>query len=116
MQIAQGWGVPCIGDELHAPRRDRPVVVFNVYARLQRRHQLQGRHVRAASKNMGVRSAVKALKAGPHIAYVKLTIPPGFWLQEIAARVGKLPGLDSRHVRRGDAEQRGALRVRARRA
>ena len=33
------------------------------------------------------------MKAGPHIAYVKLTIPPGFWLKQVAARVGKLPGL-----------------------
>jgi UPF0755 protein len=42
---------------------------------------------------MGVQSAVKAMKAGPHIAYVQLTIPPGFWLKQIAARVAKLPGL-----------------------
>ena len=42
---------------------------------------------------MGVGSAVDALKAGPHIAYVKLTIPPGFWLQQISAHVGRLPGL-----------------------
>jgi UPF0755 protein len=42
---------------------------------------------------MGVNSAVKVMKAGPHIAYVKLTIPPGFWLKQISSRVGHLPGL-----------------------
>ena len=93
VQIARGCGVPCIGDELAHRGVIGPSWVFNVYARLH-----GDSNFKAGSydlrKNMGVGSAVSALKKGPHIAYIPLTIPPGFWLQQISARVGKLPGLN----------------------
>ena len=68
-------------------------------ARVQRLLALQRRQLFQAGtyelhKNMGVRDAVAALKAGPHIDYVKLTIPPGFWLKQIAARVGTAAGAE----------------------
>ena len=94
VQIAKGWGVPKIGDELsHDGVIDSPLV-FNVYARLNGDTKFEA-GTYELRKRMGVRSAVKALKAGPHINYVKLTIPPGFWLSEIAQRVAKLPGRDA---------------------
>ena len=93
VQIARGCGVPCIGDELSHRGVIGPSWVFNVYSRLNGDTNFKA-GTYELRKNMGVSSAVKALKAGPHIAYVKLTIPPGFWLKQIAARVGKLPGLN----------------------
>ncbi len=92
VQIAYGCGVPCIGNELSHQGVIGPSWVFNLYARLNRDASFKA-GTYELRKNMGVSSAVKAMKAGPHIAYVKLTIPPGFWLKQIAARVGKLPGL-----------------------
>ena len=68
-----------------------PSWVFNVYSRLNGDTNFKA-GTYELRKNMGVSSAVKAMKKGPHVAYVKLTIPPGFWLKQIAARVGSLPG------------------------
>lgn len=93
VQIAHGCGVPCIGNELSHRGVIGPAWVFNVYSRLNGDTNFKA-GTYELKKNMGVSSAVKSLKAGPHIAYVKLTIPPGLWLQQITGRVGKLPGLE----------------------
>jgi UPF0755 protein len=92
VQIAHGCGVPCIGDELSHRGVIGPSWVFNVYSRLNGDTNFKA-GTYELRKNMGVSSAVKTLKAGPHVAFVRLTIPPGFWLKQTAARVGKLPGL-----------------------
>jgi UPF0755 protein len=92
VQIARGCGIPCIGDELSHRGVIGPSWVFNVYSRLHGDSNFKA-GTYELKKNMGVSSAVKTLKAGPHIAYIQLTIPPGFWLKQISARVGKLPGL-----------------------
>jgi peptidoglycan lytic transglycosylase G len=93
VQIARGCGIPCIGEELSQRGVIGPSWVFTVYARLHGDSNFKA-GTYELRKNMGVDSAVKALKKGPHIAYVRLTIPPGFWLSQISARVGKLPGLN----------------------
>jgi UPF0755 protein len=93
VQIARGCGIPCIGNELAHRGVIGPSWVFNVYARLHGNSNFRA-GTYELEKNMGVGPAVKALKAGPHIAYIQLTIPPGFWLKQISARVGKLPGLN----------------------
>jgi UPF0755 protein len=93
VQIARGCGIPCIGDELSHRGVIGPSWVFNVYSRLHGDSNFKA-GTYELKKNMGVSSAVKTLKAGPHIAYIQLTIPPGFWLKQISARVGKLPGLN----------------------
>jgi UPF0755 protein len=92
VQIAHGCGVPCIGTELSHRGVIGPSWVFNVYSRLNGDTNFKA-GTYELRKNMGVSSAVKSMKAGPHINYVKLTIPPGFWLKQVAARVGHLPGL-----------------------
>jgi UPF0755 protein len=91
VQIERGWGVPRIGDELAKRGIIGSPIVFSVYARLNGDSKFEA-GTYELRKNMGVRAAVKALKAGPRIDYTKLTIPPGLWLQEIANRVGKTPG------------------------
>jgi UPF0755 protein len=93
VQIAHGCGVPCIGNELTHRGVIGPSWVFNVYSRLNGDANFKA-GTYELRKNMGVSAAVKVLKAGPHVAFVKLTIPPGFWLRQTAARVGRLPGLD----------------------
>lgn len=92
VQIARGCGIPCIGDELAQRGVIGSSLVFTVYARLHGDSNFKA-GTYELHKNMGIDSAVKSLKKGPHIAYVRLTIPPGFWLSQIAARVGKLPGM-----------------------
>jgi UPF0755 protein len=93
IQIAHGCGVPCIGNELAHRGVIGPSWVFNVYSRLNGDANYKA-GTYELRKNMGVSEAVKVLKAGPHVAFVRLTIPPGFWLRQTATRVGHLPGLD----------------------
>jgi UPF0755 protein len=93
VQIARGCGIPCIGDELSRRGVIGASWVFTVYARLHGDSNFKA-GTYELRKNMGIDSAVKALKQGPHIAYVRLTIPPGLWLSQIAARVGNLPGMN----------------------
>jgi UPF0755 protein len=61
-----------------------------VYARLNGDNSFQA-GTYDLHTNLGVKDAVTALKKGPVIDYVKLSVPPGLWIKEIAARVGKLP-------------------------
>lgn len=107
VQIARGCGIPCIGDELSRRGVIGPSWVFTVYARLHGDSNFKA-GTYELRKNMGVDSAVQTLKKGPHIAYVRLTIPPGFWLKQIAARVGKLPGLNVENF--VEATQNNAVR------
>ena len=91
VQIERGWGVPKIADELHNQGLIGNSLVFSVYARLNGDTKFEA-GTYEMKKDMCVRDAVRLLKAGPRIDYAKLTIPPGLWLKEIAARIGKMPG------------------------
>jgi UPF0755 protein len=57
----------------------------------------------------GYGAAVAVLRAGPEVTFSKITIPEGFNLAQIAARVGKLPG---RSAERFLAAAGGAVRSR----
>jgi len=61
-----------------------------VYARLNGDNSFQA-GTYDLHTNLGVKDAVRALKKGPRINYLPLAIPPGLWLSQVAARVGKLP-------------------------
>ena len=100
VQIDRGWGVPRIGKELQKQHIVSSSFVFNVYSRFNGDNSFEA-GTYDLHKNIGVRAAVKALKAGPKIDYVKLTIPPGFWIKQIAARVGTLPSLSARPFLQG---------------
>lgn len=86
--IQRSWGVSDIGRELHREGIIGNSLVFDVYARLNGDTKFQA-GTYELRKHMGVRAAVKALKAGPRIDYAKVTVPPGLWLNEIAHRVAK---------------------------
>ena len=100
LTINRGWGVPRIATELQHEHIVSSSFVFNVYARFNGDNSFQA-GTYELHKNIGVRAAVKALKAGPKIDYVVLTIPPGFWIKQIAARVGALPSLRARPFLQG---------------
>jgi UPF0755 protein len=91
VQIPRGCGVPCIGDELSSKGVISSAFVFSVYSRLNGDSKYEA-GTYELRKHMGVRKAVKTLAAGPRIDYTKLTVPPGLWLKEIAARVAALGG------------------------
>jgi len=93
VQIVKGWSVPRIGDELHKRGLIGSPLVFSVYARLHGDTSFEA-GTYAMRKHMCIRDALHILKLPPHIKFSRLTIPPGFWLKEIAARVHKLPGQD----------------------
>ncbi len=86
--IQRNTGVSQIGDALKHDGVIGSSLVFSVYARLNGDTNFKA-GTYEMHKHMGVRSAVKTLKAGPRVDYTLFTIPPGLWLKEIAARVGK---------------------------
>lgn len=91
VQIQPGWGVPRIGEELHRDHIIGSSLAFQIYARFHGDNSFQAGTYYLHTK-LGVRAAVVALKRGPKINYEVLTVPPGLWLQQIAARVAKLYG------------------------
>ncbi len=107
LQIEQGWGVPRIGDELQHRGVIGSPLVFSIYSRLNGDTKFKAGSYELRT-HMGVRAAVKALKAGPRLDFTKVTIPPGLWLKEIAQRVGKLPGKQADHFLQ--ATQNNAVR------
>ena len=90
VQLDPGWGVPRIAQEMQDKHIVGSSLAFNVYARLNGDNSFQA-GTYDLHTNLGVKDAVRALKKGPRINYLPLAIPPGLWLSQVAARVGKLP-------------------------
>lgn len=109
VRIEHGWRVGRIADEL----ADRDVIgssaVFQLYARLTGKDDIQA-GTYDLRRRMGVRDALSTLADGPRIDYVDLAVPPGLWLVEIAERVGQVPGRDAEtfltHARNGSARSK----------
>jgi UPF0755 protein len=59
---------------------------------------------------MAMGAVLDALSAGPRIRFAKLVIPEGLTLDEIAARVGRIPGHDAQRF--GDLARSGSVRSR----
>jgi UPF0755 protein len=91
VRLERGWGVSEVADELAAKHVVRSALAFNIYARFNGEKSFQAGTYDLREK-LGVRGAVRALKKGPRIDYVVLKIPPGLWIQQIAARVAALGG------------------------
>jgi UPF0755 protein len=95
--VQQGWGAKEIGDEL----ADHDVVgsslAFQVWYRVAGGSTQAGTY--SLREHMGVKAAVDALGASPDQArgnggHTVLALPPGWRLEQIADRVGALPGHD----------------------
>ena len=89
--VDRGSARPSRGDRIRARVPDlRPVVRLGV---------LPGRCVPHSSRPGCAPDAIRALERGPQQRYRKLALPPGLRFDEIADRIGALPGLDADTVR-----------------
>lgn len=91
VRLERGWGVPRIGHELAKDHVVRSSLAFNIYARFNGDNSFQA-GTYELRKNLGVRGAIRQLKKGPKIDYVPLSVRPGLWLSQIAAKVQALGG------------------------
>ncbi|HVM39967.1 MAG TPA: endolytic transglycosylase MltG [Acidimicrobiia bacterium] len=68
--------------------------IFRIYARVTGAGEFQAGIYRKGEfrRDMSMGDAISALEAGPVIEYVRLTVPEGFTLAQIAERVGELEG------------------------
>ena len=89
--------MPRIAEELARDHVVRSSLAFNVYVRFNGDSSFQA-GTYDLRQNLGAKGAVAALKKGPRIDYVLLTVPPGLWLKQIATRVGRLGGGRSAQV------------------
>jgi len=94
IDVEDGWGVSEIGDELASRGVIGSSLAFQLYARASGAGPFpEGRY--RLREDLGVRDAVSRLEAGPvsvPVDDLALTLPPGLTLEQIAARVGELPG------------------------
>jgi UPF0755 protein len=93
--IQGGWSTKQIGDELAKKDVIGSSLAFQAWFHLTGGSAQSGRY--ALHERMGVKAATDALGRGPSSAAAKhdvLALPPGLRLEQIAARVGALPGHD----------------------
>lgn len=65
--------------------------VFELYVKVNGGGPWQaGRYEFRANSSVG--DAIRVLDAGPKLSFIRLTIPEGFTLEQVAQRVGRLPG------------------------
>ncbi|MGH7358669.1 MAG: endolytic transglycosylase MltG [Acidimicrobiia bacterium] len=96
VEVEQDWGVSEIADELSDQGVIGSPLAFKVYAKVTGGGSFQA-GTYDLQKNMGARGAISALERGPRPTPRgnELALPPGLTLEDIAARVGKLPGLSA---------------------
>jgi UPF0755 protein len=96
VEIPRDWGVSQIADELSTEGVIGNAFVFRAYAKATGGGPFQA-GTYDLQKNMGARDAIAALEEGPRPAPRgrELALPPGLTVDEIAARVGEMPGLSA---------------------
>jgi UPF0755 protein len=94
--VRPGWGAAQIGDELSAKDVVGSSLAFQVWFRVSGGSAQAGTYL--LHEHMGAKAATDALDAGPSRAassdHVTLALPPGLRLEQLADRVGALPGHD----------------------
>jgi UPF0755 protein len=90
IDIPSGTGVTGIGDRLNSAGVIGSSLAFRVYVGVSGGGPYRSGQYKLR-RHMGVRAAASALEKGPSI--LKLALPPGLTLDQIANRVGQLPGL-----------------------
>ncbi len=89
--IKPGLGVGDIGDVLARDHVIGSSLAFKLYAAATgNRHFEAGNYT--LHEDLGVRPSIGVLKRGPKQVLQTLALPPGLTIQQIADRVGKLPG------------------------
>ena len=91
VEIQPGWGAKEAGDALQAHGVIGSSLAFQIWAKVSGTNFQAG--VYELNENLGVREAAAALRRGPGAAsHLTLALPPGLTLNQIADRVGQLPG------------------------
>ncbi len=89
--VPKGAGIAQIARRLEARGVVGSAFAFRVYAQLSGTPAIQAGDYRLR-RDLGARAAVAALERGPDRRYTKLVLPPGITFEEIATKVGQLPG------------------------
>ncbi len=97
VRIPNGVGVGTIADRLEARGVVGSALAFRLYARLSGSDTFQAGSYRL-HRDLGASAAVDALERGPRRTYRKLALPPGLRFDEVARRIGALPGLSAARV------------------
>jgi UPF0755 protein len=91
LEIPKGASTSRIAGLLEDEGIIRDSLVFRAYVRVVSEGPFQaGRYT--FRLNSSVTDAIKVLDGGPSVAVARLTIPEGFTLEQIAERVGRIPG------------------------
>lgn len=89
--VPEGASTSKIGALLDANHVIRSSQFFRIYVKLRGLGPFQAGEY-TFRRNQSISSAASVLKKGPSSKFLRLTIPEGFTLKEIADRVGQLPG------------------------
>ena len=91
VEIQPGWGAKEAGDALQAHGVIGSSLAFQIWAKVSGTNFQAGAY--ELNEHLGVREAAAALRRGPGAAsHLTLALPPGLTLNQIADRVGQLPG------------------------
>jgi UPF0755 protein len=91
VEIQPGWGAKEAGDALQTHGVIGSSLAFQIWAKVSGTNFQAG--VYELNENLGVREAAAAWRRGPGAAsHHTLALPPGLTLNQIADRVGQLPG------------------------
>jgi UPF0755 protein len=98
VEIQPGWGTKEAGDALQSHGVIGSSLAFQIWSKVSGSGAFQAGAYQL-HESMGVRAASDALQRGPSSAvaatgHAVLALPPGLRLEQIAARVGALPGHD----------------------
>lgn len=91
IEIPRGSSTARIGELLAAADVVTDARIFRIYTRVDGSGPWQaGTYVFRVNSSMD--EAITVLDGGPQISYTRLTIPEGYTLEQVAARVGQVPG------------------------
>ncbi len=107
VEIPVGSGVSAIADRLEARGVIGSALAFRIYARISGAPRIQAGQYRL-HQDLGARGAIDALEPGPRQRYRELSLPPGLRFDQIAARVGSLPGHSAKRLT--EVAQSGVVR------
>jgi UPF0755 protein len=92
VQIKSSWGLGEVGSELESKGVIGSGLAFQIYGTLKRAGPFDTGEYQIP-RDAGIRHALGVLEQGvPRNPDLKLLLPPGLTIQQIAERVGKLPG------------------------
>ena len=91
VEIPRGSSTARIAELLAAADVVSDARVFRIYTRVDGGGPWQA-GTYTFRENSSMDDAIAVLDAGPQISYTRLTIPEGYTLEQVAARVGQVPG------------------------